>query len=244
MDLRIVGMRRETSGSLDAYVWEGTEAWSAVAPERLWGGDAVCVEAGCTLVAGRDATLTVTGEGGAEFGELATDAEAGNPALVGFSRNVDGGVATVSVDVPGADHVRWMAPAGDIEEVDATTTTFTPPGEGVWPLVALWLDSHGGNGWATIDVPVGLVGFRIAVGTRLLGADATTGGLLTTATVAASDELSGVALVDVVADDGAALDPVCGDEDGEWDPDTLTERRCGRDDVLGKRVRINASVYP
>ncbi len=244
VDLRIVGMRRGEAGALDAYVWEGPEAWSAIAPERVWGGDAVCVEAGCTLTAGRDAILTVTGNDGSEEGVLETDAEAGSPILTGHSIAVDGDVATVRVDVPDAERVRWMAPAGTIEELDATSTTFTAPGDGVWPVVALWLDGHGGAGWATIDVPVGVVGFRLAVGTRLLGADATTGGLITTATVEASDDLAGVMLVDVASDDGGVLDPVCGDGAAGWDPNSLVERRCGRDELIGKRVRVSPSVYP
>ncbi|MSQ00408.1 MAG: hypothetical protein EXR71_00775 [Myxococcales bacterium] len=243
VDLRIVGMRRDGAGRLDAYVWEGSEAWSPVAPERVWGGDAVCVEGECTLAGGRDATLTIRGQDGEESGVLETDAETASPTLAGFTRVVEDAVATVQVDVPGAERVRWMAPAGEIAEIDALTTTFTPPGPGLWPLVALWLDGHGGNGWATIDVPVGDVGPLFEAGTRLLPIDgAVIGSVL--ATLGESDELLGFALTGAVLDDGSVLDPVCGDEGGIWDPDALVERRCGRDEVLGKRVRLSGSVVP
>ncbi len=246
VDLRIVGMRADADGVLGAYVWDGAEAWSAAAPAREWGGDARCA-VDCRLDGPGAAELTVTASSGAteagslDWGAGAAVAEPERPYVV-----VDGDVATLELEVPGAERVRWMAPAGELEEVASDTVEFTAPGEGVWPVVALWLDGEGGNGWTTLDVVVGVEGPFLAVGNRRFpfAAQLAAGPVRVQADVVSDPGLAGFALSNVLVDDGTALDAVCGDDGGVWDPDAVVERRCGLNDVLGARVRVDAEVLP
>lgn len=244
VDLRIVGMRADATGELGAYTWEGAEAWSATAPTREWGGDVVCAD-GCRLDGPGTATLTITGEDGAtESGELAWGADAGALAWDRVSVDVDDDTASIVLDVPGAERVRWMAPAGELEESAPDTATYVLPGEGVWPVVGLWLDGNGGNGWVTVDVVSGVSGPFLRVGARRFPVDtdldAGTGTFL--GVVVAADTLAGFTFAELRPDDGTPLAPVCGDGDDRWDPDAVAERRCGLDEVLGHPVRVVGEV--
>lgn len=247
VELRIAGMTVEADGALRALVWEGSEAFSDVVPERTWGGDASCAEGACALTAPGTATLTVTGADGAtESGELTLFEGATAPVLGAYTRTAGEDGGSLSLEVDGAERVHFMAPAGEFEESAFAATTYTAPGVGVWPVVALWLGGLGANGWATFDIPVGVDGPFLAVGTRLFPLDASlpVGPVTVSATLVEGGDPSGIRLTEVVVDDPTPPDSVCGTTDGLWDPDSLIERLCGRDEVLGARVRIAGEVQP
>lgn len=260
VDLRIAAMGIDAGGGLRAFVWEGANAWSATAPARTWEIlEMGCDDAGCGSLPSGTFGLKVTGAAAAEeVGELRVEDDAELPALRGSSRVLGEAGASVALDVPDAAMVRWMAPVGEIAETDFAAMSYTGPVEadgtptaGVWPLVALWMDGRGGNDWATFDVPIGVDGPFFAVGGRLFPVDTDLPGGPTTAltTLAATDDLTGFALTELVADDGMATrDFPCGSAlegasaTGNWDPDSVIERACGRDEVVGARVRIAGEI--
>ena len=247
LDLRIVGLRADESGALASYLWEGTEGWSAEAPSATWGGDAVCAASSCSMDGPGTATIEVTGAvSGTEAGRLVVSEGANPPVLAGVMQSpIEGGVS-VALDVPGAATVHFMSPVGEFTETAFGATEFTVDEDGVWPVVALWLDGKGGNGWVSIDVDVGGTGPWLAVGERLLSVDTELpeGPVTVLATITATETIAGFTLSDVVVDDGSAVDTVCGADADGWDPDSLIERRCGRDEVEGARVRIVGEGRP
>ncbi len=249
VELRIAAMGAADDGSLRAYTWEGTDAWSTNAPVRTWGGDAACDAAGlCTMAAAGTATLTITGADGAtESGELTISDGATHPALAGFTRTLTTDGGSLDLDVPDAQRVHFMAPAGEFAESGPAATAFTAPEDGIWPVVALWMDGLGGNGWGTFDLPVGVDGPFLAVGGRLFPVETTEpeGAVTVLATITATDDLTGFSLTDVALDDGTATaDEPCGTTAGVWNPDSVIERVCGRDQVAGTRVRLVGEVTP
>lgn len=247
VELRIVGMTAGDDGALRAYTWEGTDAWSDTAPARAWDGYVNCGGAGCFLPGPGTATLTITGADGAtETGELTVSVGAQTPVLNGFTRTLGDDGGSLALDVPGANRVHFMAPAGEISETGFSSTTYTAPGTGLWPVVALWMDGLGANDWATFDLPVGVDGPFLAVGTRLLPVDNALppGEVTVLATITATDADLGFTLTDVTVDDGSEADAPCGTTDGVWDPNVVIERVCGRDEVVGARVRIVGEGQP
>lgn len=245
-DLRIAGMSAEGGelANASALVWEGTEAWSAVVPERAWSAP----EAGLI-------TLTVTDASGAtERGELEVEPGHSAPALTSWSRELTDSGASLEVTLSAEATVHWMCPGGTLAETGATRTDWAALDaegkaieSGVWPIVALWFDGAGGNGWATFDVPVGVEGPFLAQEGRLLPLPASTDSTASAvmATLAEADTVAGITLADVAVDDGTEVAAApCGTADGVWTPDALLERRCGRDETVGARVRLRGEVLP
>ena len=118
VDLRIVGMSAE-GGELaggHAFVWEGTEAWSAVAPSQDWSAP----ETGLLV-------LTVTGEEGAtESGELAVQVGHSAPTLVDWTRTLSATGADLVLGLSGPATVRWMAPGGTLVETGPDRAEWLP----------------------------------------------------------------------------------------------------------------------
>lgn len=245
-DLRIAGMSAEGGelANARALVWEGTEAWSAVVPKRAWSEP----EPGLLR-------LTVTDAGGAtERGELRVDPGHAAPSLTGWTRVFNDEGASLEITLSADATVHWMSPGGTLAETGPASTDWAPVDadgneidEGIWPVVALWFDGEGGNGWATFDVPVGVSGPFLRQEGRLLalpaGTDTATTALM--ATLVEADTVAGFALADVAVDDGTELaDAPCGAAEGAWSPHALLDRRCGRDETLGARVRLRGEVLP
>jgi hypothetical protein len=246
VDLRIAGMAVEGAdlGAARALIWEGTEGWSARAPAQAWSEP----EAGLFR-------LEVTGaDGSAELGELEVAEGHAAPRLESWAREVDGAGAHLSLTLSAPATVHWMSPAGTFVEDGAASTRWDAAdadgvalADDVWPVVALWFDGEGGNGWATFDVPVGVDGPYLAVGGRLLpvAAGIGSGDVTVLATLVESAGVAGFTLADVREVDGTetAATP-CGTTEGAWSPDDLLERRCGRDEVIGARVRLRGEGVP
>jgi hypothetical protein len=244
--LRIVGMRWD--GGPEAFVWDGEQAWSASAPEREWTVQYLdeCVAEPCDPIGGAFA-LSVRQGGEHEKGELEIDANAVLEVEPSVSVRVDDeGVAQVAVDrAPEGSVTHFMAPGGEFAEIDAHSTLYTAPGEGIWPVVALTVDGHGGNTWMTVDVVVGEVGSTVAIANRSIPIDtAFAGGGDVVATIEPADTMTGFRLVDLAADGEQEVDQPCGTEEGYWSVDSLVERQCGRDEVAGARVRVHATASP
>jgi hypothetical protein len=245
-DLRIAGMAAEGGelANAEALVWEGTEAWSSVPPERAWSEP----EPGRFI-------LEITDRAGnTERGELEVPPGHVAPRLEGWTRTLGDETTSLEITLSDPATVHWMCPGGTLTETGANSTDWSPvddAGEpiaaGIWPVVALWFDGEGGNGWATFDVPVEVDGPLLAQEGRLLAVPAGTppGPALLMATLTESDSVAGVVLTDVAVDDGTELAASpCGVADGEWTADPLLERRCGRDETVGNRVRVRGEVAP
>lgn len=245
-DLRIAGMAAEGGefANAEALVWEGTEAWSSVPPERAWSEP----EPGRFILEITDSA------GNTERGELEVPPGHVAPRLEGWTRTLGDGTTSLEITLSDPATVHWMCPGGTLTETGANSTDWSPvddAGEpiaaGIWPVVALWFDGEGGNGWATFDVPVEVDGPLLAQEGRLLAVPAGTppGPALLMATLTESDSVAGVVLTDVAVDDGTELAASpCGVADGEWTADPLLERRCGRDETVGNRVRVRGEVAP
>lgn len=261
VDLRIVGMAlAEGTRDFRAFAWEGSEAWSPVAPSVAW--ETTRLDCGGELCGALDIglfSLSITGvDGASERGELAVEAGARVPSLVGYTRTLGEAGAEFSLDVPDAEAVHWMIPAGELMETAHDAATWTAPVDadgapepGIWPVVALWMDGLGGNDWATFDVPVGIEGPFLAIGGRLFPVDTAlpAGPLTALVTVAPASNLTGFTLMDLAVDDGSAsVDVACGvdgvDATSTWDPDSVIERRCGRDELAEVRVRVAGEIVP
>ncbi len=260
VDLRIVGVGLTPSGELRAFSWEGIDAWSAVAPSRTWEIlEVTCEGDTCGALPGGTFGLKLTGADGAkETAELVVADDAAVPALLGSTSTFGEAGASLALDVPDAAMVHWMAPVGEIVETDLAAIEYTAPVDeagapkvGVWPVVALWMDGLGGNNWATFDVPIGVSGPFLTVGGRLFPVDTElpSGSIAVLTTLTAADDLTGFSLTDLVVDDGmAARDTPCGSVlgatsmAGDWDPDSVIERVCGLDEVVGARVRIVGEI--
>lgn len=260
VDLRIAGMGLDPDGGLRAFVWEGTDAWSANAPSRTWEIlETGCADSDCGTLPSGTFGLKITGADGAEeLGELQVAEDAAVPDLRSASRVLGEAGASLTLELPDAARVHWMSPAGDLVETGAAATSYTAPvgadgtpKAGVWPVVALWMDGLGGNDWATFDIPVGVEAPFFSVGGRLfpVDTDLTSGPATVLTTLTATDDLTGFALTDLAIDDGmASRDFPCGSAlegasaTGAWDPDSVIERVCGRDEVVGARVRITGEI--
>jgi hypothetical protein len=266
--LRIVGMRAESAEdewgdllwSASAFVWDGDLGWSRWPENRTYdwtAEDEGGFEArGCCDPPGT-LTLTVVAEGETESGQLELDEYAENPEQGAVDLAIEGDQATVSLpEAPASATTHWMAPAGEFEETGAHSTTYTAPGDGIWPVVALTYDGHGGVTWTVIDVVVGTVGPTLEIGNRRIpvdsDADAGREGAWT-AMIEAVDTMTGFVLADLAQDDsdwdGTEADarwlPQCTDPStGLWDVDSLITRDCGRDQVEGERVRVYGTVIP
>ncbi len=252
VDLRVVGMSY-APGPATALAWDGPLAWSAVAPTAAWSGDVngyACndwdPDTGATADCGPRPTMsaTVTIDNGVttETGTLLFDEAGQLPELGAATVTWDDGVATVALDAPASHVTHWMAPEGEVEEIDRHVARFTPPGTGVYPLVGLVLDGLGGNDWVVVDVKD--EGIRLAVGRRWVATEpswAGAGPADWVGTVTATDDMAGFMLADIVVDDGSAGDDACGVVDGYWDVDSLATRACGRDEVEGARVRVRGT---
>jgi hypothetical protein len=246
VDLRIVGMRAE-GGALagaQAFAWEGTEGWSATAPAQAWGQP----EPGLL-------TLTITGaEGSSERGVLSVEPEHAGPTLDAWSRSVSSEGAELAVALSGSATVHWMAPGGTLVETGPASTLWLAENvdgvavdAGIWPVVALWFDGEGGNGWATFDVPVETTGPYLAQAGRLwpLPAGTPEGEAALMATLAEDAGVSGITLLSPANDDGSeTAASICGSVAGDWSGSDLLERRCGRNETVGARVRLRGTVVP
>lgn len=164
--------------------------------------------------------------------------------------------------LPEDARVRWMATAGTILELDATTTDWapadlvlddldveeaTPLDPGVATFLVLVVDGLGGNVATARDVIVGPLGEGVPVAGRWLPAAglSPTDGPLVRGRLAADDSSpTGLRL-----DDGVRLDPpvdAYGTEDlpcagptpGPFDPSWLLDGRCARADVVGAEVVV------
>lgn len=253
VDLRIVGMGFEF-GTARAFVWEGAQAFSKVAPAQVWSGDfesGDCpADSDCGAKAGpRETSVVVDSGEQTESGTLIVESEAAEPVLGLASIEWDADVATITLEAPDTHVTRWMTPAGELVEVGAHTVEFTPVGEGLFPLVALTTDGLGGNGWTVVDVPFGSVGATLGVGNRRLPLvnapdDASSGQAEWLGTVVAADNVYGFALDQLRPDDGSADVEGCGVESGVWNPDRIVERACGLNTALGVTVRLTGTVVP
>lgn len=253
VDLRVVGMSY-ARGPAAALVWDGPLAYSAVAPTLTWTGDVdgyscndIDVDTGadaadCAPRGTMSATVVADNGVATETGTLTFHADGRVPSIGAASVSIEGTAARVSLDAPPSHHTRWMAPEGEVEAVDQHVATFELPGDGVYPVVALVIDGLGGNDWVVVDV--GDTTGRLGVGHRWIATEPAwpgAGPADWVGTVTASDDPSGFSLTDLVVDDGSARDDACGVVDGYWKVDSLVERSCGRDELLGVRVRVRGT---
>lgn len=227
VDFRIAAMAL-AEGEPRALVWSGEGAFHATAPTLEWAQDG--------------ATWTLRAEdadGDVETGALTVEEGAETPVPAGFTRTVDGDVATLAFDLGDAWRTHWMSPVGTFEESGPHATAWTADADGIWPVVALHFDGHGGNAWTVLDVPVGVEPPWLEVGGRIFPLAASLAGEGGwEATVEADDDaLAGIRLRDVAAAEAPA--------DGEaFDFDALVEGRIGRDAVVGTRVRFVGRAVP
>ncbi|MBM4369607.1 MAG: hypothetical protein FJ102_25585, partial [Deltaproteobacteria bacterium] len=87
------------------------------------------------------------------------------------------------------------------------------------------IDGKGGNAWTIVDVPAGDVGPALWTERRVIPVDEIPEGLDVErwyGVIEPVDDLLGYRLVGL--SEG-------GDEGGEWNPDTLVTRECGRDEI-------------
>jgi hypothetical protein len=195
--------------------------------------------------------------------ELARDARLAEPAEPADAVPV-GTWARLAVRSPPPDgtRVRWMATAGTVLELDATSTDWapadlvlddldveeaTPLESGVVTVLALAVDGRGGNVAAARDVPVGRPGAGMPVSGRWLPGDG-----LSPETVGwfrgrlAADDASPTGLR---LDDATPVDPpagaygtetlaCAGPTPGPFDPTWLLDGRCTRADVVGADVVV------
>lgn len=248
---RIVGAR-EHEGALEAFVWEGESSFSEVAPTRTWSGEGLaCVEAECTVGPTFAAKLSVEGTDWTETANYTRSEAATAPSMGTFERAIDGHFATISVEVPESHRVHWSTPEGELVETGAGVVEYTVNNDGIYPVVALFFDGEGGNDWRVIDLAFGEVGPTLSVGSRLLpfavGLESPPDGEQSwTATIAESEDRSGILLDELTVGDTGFDEGICGTNDstGIWDPDRLIDRTCGRTEVLGATVLLYGTVNP
>ncbi len=244
VDLRIVGMSYE-SGKATAFAWEGENAWSAVVPTQSWTGDVngyhcndTVVDTGAAADCGprptQEVTVTISSGAASETGTLVYDADGEIPKIGAVVREqVDGGWS-LSLSAPASHVTHWMAPRGEIEETGQHEALYVPPGDGIWPVVALTLDGKGGNAWTIVDVPEGDIGPALWTERRVIPVDEIPEGLDADrwfGVIEPVDDLLGYRLVGLSGDYTQADVGFCGFDSGGWDPDSLVTRECGRDEV-------------
>lgn len=244
VDLRIVGMSYQDSKAT-AFAWEGENAWSGVVPSQSWTGDVdawSCDDtADCVARPTQEASVTISDGVTSETGTLVYEADGEIPEVGTVVREqVDGGW-NLSLDAPASHLTRWMAPRGDIEETGQHAALYVPPGDGIWPVVALTLDGLGGNAWTIVDVPEGDIGPALWTERRVIPVDAIPEGLdvdLWYGELEPVDDLLGYRLVALSEEYTRADAAFCGFDGGGWNPDTLVTRACGRDEVTMASVGL------
>lgn len=253
VDLRIVAMAYE-AGVARAFVWEGEQAWSAVAPSQIWTGDRLselcpsdsdCAPRTDSLVA----SVVVASGTASESGTLTVDPSAVTPIIGNVRVEWAENVATITLDAPESHTSRWMSPTGTLAETDTHTVEFQPDDDTLVPLVALTNDDLGGNAWTVIDLASPGRETGLQVGNRLL--PVTTSPVVVQAgergwlaTLTAAETVYGFALDDLVADDGSLAAEGCGIEHGYWNPNRIIDRSCGLDDIVGLTVPIFGTFVP
>jgi len=243
VDLRIVGMAYVDEVAT-AFSWEGDDAWSAVVPSQAWTGETTC-EPGTAC----SATVTIGDGVTTETGTLVQDAQGEVPAIGELSREDSSEGWTLSLSAPATHVTHWMAPRGDIEETGPHEALYMPPGDGIWPVVALTIDGKGGNAWTIVDVPEGDIGPALWTERRVIPVDEIPGGLdgdRWYGVIEPVDDLLGYRLVGLSERDTQVGAIFCGSEDGEWNPDTLVTRECGRDEITEQAygVAVTARAAP
>ncbi|MBK9364721.1 MAG: hypothetical protein IPN01_00130 [Deltaproteobacteria bacterium] len=130
--------------------------------------------------------------------------------------------------------------AEELEFEDGVLLNRSPTGPGLYPQLVLGLDGLGGNLWVWADAAIGVTTPLLRHEGRLIPADAEAPPGLVAGTVALSDDLVGLTLIDVAPateDDIAGTFLSCAPSPGEpfrlqW----LAEGRCLREDLDGERV--------
>ncbi len=236
-DFRLVAMAAQ-EGDLQALVWSGEGAFHSTAPTLTWTVD------GAEVSAAPDAPFTAElrvedAAGNVEEGVLVVDAGAVNPTVSGYTRSLDGENAALALETDAV--TRWKGSSGTFTETGPASADWTSGGEPLAAIVGLSLDGNGGVTWSWLDVATDS-GAYVAVGGRLLPAEAPVSPGDYLATLSAADTLAGLTLTDIVAADADPGELVCGLE--PFDFDALADGRCGLDDALGARVRFTAGVWP
>lgn len=247
-------------GKAAAFAWEGEDAWSAVVPSQAWTGDVdgytcndTAIDTGAAADCGprltQEASVTISDGLSTETGTLRFDADGEVPEIASVTREqVDGGWK-LALSAPSSHLTRWMAPRGDIEETGQHEALYVPPGDGIWPVVALTLDGKGGNAWTIVDVPEGEIGPALWTERRVIPVDEIPEGLDEDrwyGVIEPVDDLLGYRLVGLSEDYTHADVGFCGYEGGEWHPDTLVTRECGRDEITERAygVAVTARAVP
>ncbi len=240
-------------GKATAFAWEGENAWSAVAPSQSWTGDVdawICGDsADCAARPTQEASVTISDGVTTESGTLEFDAGGEVPEVGAVTREETDEGWTLSLDAPASHVTHWMAPQGDIGETGQHEALYVPPGDGIWPVVALTLDGMGGNAWTIVDVAEGDIGPALWTERRVIPVDAIPEGLEGDrwyGELEPVDDLLGYRLVALSEEYTHADTAFCGFGSGGWDPDTLVTRACGRDEVTtaSRGLWVEARAVP
>ncbi len=239
------GFRLVAMGFADAdlrgAVWSGEGAWHTTAPSLAWttGGEAVTEASAPPFTVDLQVEAA---DGATEAGRLVVQADATVPIVEGFTREVTGSSAAISLSVSEGSFTRWMGTSGTFTETGPHAADWVPDGSEGATLLALTLDGRGGETWTWVDVEVEPEGQVLEVGGRLLPTDGSgTGSGWFLATIEAEDSRHGVRLTTLEPTaDGSAGETVCGLD--PFDLDALADGRCGRDAAAGARVALFGAI--
>ena len=235
-DFRLVAMAAE-GAELRALVWSGEGAFHSTAPALTWTIDGTEV----TSAPAAPFTVALTVEdaaGNIEEGVLEVQEGASNPVVGGTTRTIADGSASVSLDTDAV--TRWKGSSGTFTETGPASVDWVAADAPLAAILGLSLDGLGGVTWTWADVATDASPY-VAVGGRLIPAEATVSAGDYLGTLTAADNLAGLTVTDIVAAD-ADGDVVCGLT--PFDFDALVDGRCGLDDAVGARVRFTAGVWP
>lgn len=237
-------------GKLAVAAWSGDPAGFETALDVVWRVDGVALDDSSAPPAPFTAEATVTYANQTERVLLDVAADATPLSIAAAARAQGDAGWTLALDVPGAVRTRWAHRYVDLTPTGPTEALLEvrEGADGLAMVFALALDERGGAAWTWFDVPTPQAGLPLlAVGSRLLPVDVlptTPGPWLATIdapstyTHAYGFELT--ALEPAGTERGALS---CASPSGTLDAEALIDGRCGRDDVLGQRVRVEGAPW-